>query len=194
MIICDKNSCEKYSLKSDTIPRWWAEIVISSDGFFSAQSDYGDYAYIWNAYGIDFKGFLMDLNNCYLKGKLGRGLPKEFNFAGTIKNIKEYICEQRRKGFLAEVNDLNKEVARELWNECNKLHGCDNIDQFGDKIQSLSLYRILFDYDLSSIPIVMDDHYQLKAFLEIVWPEFIKIIKKEKEVNNGIRLHLAPKV
>jgi len=51
---------------------WLASIVIDCDGYFSAVSDYGTYAYSWQRFGpMGFRHFLADTTGEYVTGKAG---------------------------------------------------------------------------------------------------------------------------
>ena len=39
----------------------WAIVVMCEDGYFSAVSDYGDYAYKWTKENGDFREFIMQI-------------------------------------------------------------------------------------------------------------------------------------
>jgi len=50
---------------------WLAQIVITSDGMFSAVSDYGNFSFSWRSIGsCTFKEFLISLNIGYFGGKM----------------------------------------------------------------------------------------------------------------------------
>jgi hypothetical protein len=64
---------KKVSTKEDP---GWAIIVVGSDGYFSACSDYGNYAFIWGYPGCDdFREFLVGAQKDphYFVGKLSHG-------------------------------------------------------------------------------------------------------------------------
>jgi len=78
----------------------WAIIVIGSDGFFSAVSDYGSYGYFWSHHGCkDVRQFFLRAPRDwdYFLNKL---TPKPWGFDGpaTYKAIRECILEGRRRG------------------------------------------------------------------------------------------------
>jgi hypothetical protein len=89
----------RYHLPSEN-GEGWAIIVIGSDGFFSAVSDYGSYGYFWSHHGCkDVRQFFLRAprNWDYFLGKLA---PKPWGFDGpaTYKAIRECILEGRRRG------------------------------------------------------------------------------------------------
>lgn len=54
---------------------WLAQILISSDGMFSAVSDYGNFSYAWRSTGdSDFRKFLSELDVPYFGGKMYQGI------------------------------------------------------------------------------------------------------------------------
>lgn len=86
----------------------WAIIVIGDDGFFSAVSDYGNYAFRWTAFGKSFKDFLIDAHKGwdYFASKLS---STEYSSRKTYQAIKEHILEYRKNG------TIGREEAREEW-------------------------------------------------------------------------------
>lgn len=90
----------------------WAIFVLGSDGYFSAVSDFGAYAYLWRDHGCaDFREFLCEAQDDweYFARKLAGG-RREYDAEATIFRIKSCICEMRRK------HDLTREQARAEWN------------------------------------------------------------------------------
>ena len=59
---------KRYDIKTDNT---WAIVVLdTSIGFFSAVSDYGNYAYIWSAPGEEFRKFLINCDEHYFWSKM----------------------------------------------------------------------------------------------------------------------------
>jgi hypothetical protein len=78
----------------------WAHISINANtGFFATVSDWGNYAFLWTAPGLEFREFLMQLQPDYLYGKLMMGRPdhKVFDGAKTKANIIEAIEEHNKE-------------------------------------------------------------------------------------------------
>lgn len=76
----------------------WAIVVLGSDGFFSAVSDYGNYAFLWSSTGYaDFREFMIRISGDagYVCGKLSR---TRFSPERTKKLIREYVVSGRRDG------------------------------------------------------------------------------------------------
>ena len=74
----------------------WAIFVIGSDGYFSAVSDYGNYAHIWRCIGCkDFREFLLNAErDCsYFAAKLAP--EKVYDGEQTAENIRYAILQMR---------------------------------------------------------------------------------------------------
>lgn len=54
--------------------QWLGNIVITEDGFFGAVTDYGNFAYQWNAFGDSFEKFLLSINEDYFAKKMSGSL------------------------------------------------------------------------------------------------------------------------
>lgn len=92
----------------------WAVFVLGSDGFFSAVSDFGNYAYLWRAHGCaDFRQFLLGAARdwSYFANKLSEG-EREYDGTATRRGIQRHILEYRRD------RTLSKEEARREWDLC----------------------------------------------------------------------------
>lgn len=50
--------------------QWLGEAVLTSDGIFSAVTDYGNFAYAWRAFGDNFEDFILRLSPDYFASKL----------------------------------------------------------------------------------------------------------------------------
>jgi len=65
----EKVKARCYTLRKET-GGWLAQVVITSDGMFSAVSDYGNFCYAWRSTGEeDFRNFLLNINTSYFGGK-----------------------------------------------------------------------------------------------------------------------------
>ena len=107
----------RYSIPSEK-GEGWAVFVIGSDGYFSACSDYGNYAFWWSHHGSnDFRSFLLRAKESpdYFESKLSNG-ASEFSPEKTEARIKELILERRRSGW------LDKDEAREEWDRFSGLY------------------------------------------------------------------------
>jgi hypothetical protein len=84
----------RYTLPVDKPFEGWGYIVIdTSIGYFSAISDFGNYAYLWSSPGNDFREFLLECDNGYLLGKLlqGRSDAHVLDEEETERNVQEMI-------------------------------------------------------------------------------------------------------
>lgn len=107
----------------------WANIVISSTGYFSAVSDFGNYAFFWTHHGCeDFRQFLYNAHKTwdYFASKLSYGpgdKGMEYDATATYEMIKERILERRRD------RTYTKEEAHSEW---VLLHDdCERVDTEG---------------------------------------------------------------
>lgn len=67
-------TAQSYSLTTET-GAWLGQIVLTSDGMFSAVTDYGNMSFAWRSYGDkDFRQFLIGLNVDYFGGKMYQGM------------------------------------------------------------------------------------------------------------------------
>ena len=72
----------------------WAIFVIGSDGYFSAVSDWGNYAYIWTHPGCEFRKFLSRCDTHYVWTKITHGRKAYvFDEEGTEKNIRKRLWD-----------------------------------------------------------------------------------------------------
>lgn len=49
---------------------WLGEAVLTSDGMFSAVTDYGNFTYAWRAFGDDIEEFILKISPDYFASKL----------------------------------------------------------------------------------------------------------------------------
>jgi hypothetical protein len=105
-------------------------------------------------------------------GKFGMGLPEEINAEKTAKNIKHDIIESRRMG------DISEDLARHYFDLCENIYSINSFKEFEDYMFD-SFIIDFYNDDYSSIPVAYDKPCQLKSFFELVWPEFIEILKEE---------------
>jgi len=75
----EKITAKSYTLKTET-GGWLGQIVLTSDGMFSAVTDYGNMCYAWRHYGEgDFRKFITTLNINYFAGKMYQGMSYMVN-------------------------------------------------------------------------------------------------------------------
>ncbi len=110
----DHATVHRYYLPSEN-GEGWAEVVITLGGFFSAVSDYGNYAFAWRGFGDrDFRAFLLGAqrDHDYFTKKLqhgGDGPGDVYDGPATLARIKGLILRYRREG------TFDRGRAREEW-------------------------------------------------------------------------------
>lgn len=91
---------------------WLGQVVLTSDGMFSAVTDYGNMSFAWRHYGGgDFRKFLIGLSVDYFGGKIYQGMA--------------YMCygkkyEQACMRFAKEILPALKEVLQKEIDSENK--------------------------------------------------------------------------
>ena len=100
----------------------WALVVLGSDGFFSAVSDYGNYAYIWGAPGCEFRRFLISCDSHYFWSKIVWGRESRvFDEEQTTKNVSRRLWEMMGEG---KIDKPQEEEALERLDRA--FGGCDD--------------------------------------------------------------------
>lgn len=101
----------RYTLRSNA-ESGWAIIVIGSDGYFSAVSDHGNFAYIWGSPGCEFRKFLTRLDAHYFWTKITHMREATvWDEEATERNIRERLDE------LVAAGELSKEQADDMFEE-----------------------------------------------------------------------------
>lgn len=120
----------RYRLESND-ESGWAIIVLGSDGYFSAVSDHGNYAYIWSAPGMEFRRFLIRIRADYFHSKITHMRESDVWDAEEVeKNIRKRLDElvaagkvsqrQADSDFEEAEGNLDSLDAVFLWlSECN---------------------------------------------------------------------------
>ena len=122
----------RYYIPSEGI-EGWAEIVITSTGFFAAVSDFGNYAYAWRDAGCnDVRKFFINAhkNWDYFAHKLGGEHSQDYDDVATLKNVKEHLLELRRR------KRLTCELARDEWDllrDCNDLYNSHDFERWYER-------------------------------------------------------------
>lgn len=153
----------------------WADITIRAwkgGVSFQAQSDYGNYAYIWGAIGPDdWRDFLLSLDYGYFMGKAHPSHGYETDWDGTADDIRKLILEDRRKG-----RAMSAEEARACFDAVDKV-------EWGPSIYyELRDYPELAEFMQShDFPTKRARNGQCNGFWSVVWPEICKVWRKEKE-------------
>lgn len=99
----------RYSIPSER-GEGWAVFVLGSDGYFSACSDWGNYAFFWTSTGCeDFREFLLsaDRDQDYFVSKLSP--VRRYSEELTKKSVKCAVLRARRTG------EISKHEAQEEW-------------------------------------------------------------------------------
>lgn len=66
-------TAKSYTLTNES--GWLGQIVLTSDGMFSAVTEYGNMSFAWRHYGEgDFRQFLIDMSVSYFGGKMYQGM------------------------------------------------------------------------------------------------------------------------
>lgn len=116
-----------------------AEIVLGSNGFFAAVSDFGNYAFRWPAHGCaDFRQFFLSAPRdwTYFASKLSRDDThggKVYDGAATLRNVHARIVELRRG------RHWSKERARAEWVRAESFENLDTERDFGRWLELTSL-------------------------------------------------------
>lgn len=93
---------------------WLGQVVITTDGFFAAVTDYGSFSYTWRCFGeMDFRAFLSTLDEGYFSGKMVTGM------AYVIHNNQVKTAAKR---FTAEVLPVLQEVLKKDLKENPKFY------------------------------------------------------------------------
>lgn len=81
----------------------WAILVIGSDGYFSAVSDHGNYAFIWSHPGMEFRRFLTKLEPSYFFSKITHLRESSvWDEDTTEKNIRARLDEMVKQGLMTK--------------------------------------------------------------------------------------------
>lgn len=139
-------TAKSYSLRTEN-GNWLGQVVLTSDGMFSAVTDYGNMSFAWRSYGDDdFRKFLIGLNVSYFGGKMYQGMAYMINgkkyqqacdrFAEEIlpplqKVLKEELeseaVEELERKTIAFENKISKPKSRGCCSECGE--GYDNEEE-----------------------------------------------------------------
>lgn len=107
----EKVTAKSYTLRTET-GGWLGQIVLTSDGMFSAVTDYGNMSFSWRNYGDkDFRQFLVGLNVDYFGGKMYQGMAYM-----TYGKKYEQACRRFAKEILPP---LQKALKEEIESEIN---------------------------------------------------------------------------
>lgn len=73
---------------------WLGNVILSSNGIFSAVTDYGNFTYQWTSYGNDFKSFLKRLDPNYFATKMSCGVSYQFGCSKKIDSGCQRFAEK----------------------------------------------------------------------------------------------------
>lgn len=174
---CTKDTAVVYKLRGKGFA--WADITIREwpgGGSIDIQSDFGDYANIWNSIGSGpLRKFLCGLNMDYFLNKCLGNAYLEFDCKGTIQEIKRDIIRGRRDA------SIEHGVAREIW---DSLAGTDTDSEYGmlsEMGEDAFDYMVgeLYGHDRSMIPIATRPKCECVNFWKEVWPCACEVWCKE---------------
>jgi hypothetical protein len=153
---------KRYELKSEKYGGWAIIVLDTSIGYFSAVSDFGNYAYIWSSPGCEFRKFLTELEADYLCGKLlmGRSDAKVFDGEATKELITQHLKENKDWPFYVEEKKL--------------LNSTRFSDQ-GDFEAWCAETRLDTPHEYAA----QRHNPQGMGFCMRVWPRFVALLKKE---------------
>lgn len=58
----------------DEHKRWLAQVLITEDGMFAAVSEYGNFSYSWRNTNMEFRQFLLSIDEGYFADKMQTGM------------------------------------------------------------------------------------------------------------------------
>lgn len=157
----------------------WARVLISSDGMFSAVSDYGNYGYFWSHHGMDdIRRFFLRVktDKDYFINKLTIDRPRVYDGEATVKQIKKQIIETRRE-CKGDSKKYSREWARKEW---NRLSDCGVLDYEQGFNQWYEYSQLDEAYEYK----VMVPCPQAVAFVEKVMIRLERILRAELELTS----------
>lgn len=158
-----------YKLPSENGLEGWAEIVVCSNGFFAAVSDYGNFAFRWTNFEPrqEFRKFLLDCDGDYVRRKLDNSTV--FDIERTHGNMRHAVCLARRLQVLGY--EITAEQARQAYDEIDYVGNEFELNEwFGDWAQYLDDYTAIACYKPSP---------GITAFVERTLPRLKKLIREE---------------
>lgn len=146
----------------------WGRFILTSDGFFSCVTDYGNYSYWWSSVGEqDFRAFVAGLarDAYYVCSKLCQH-PYPYNGEATCAAIKHHIIEARKHGH------MTAEDARE---EFDLLRDNEDVSDVACLTRWYDKTRI---EDASEL-VVHDPPAQTVAFVHKMLPRLAEVLRVE---------------
>ena len=177
---CEKSTARVYKLRMTGQFGGWADVTIEEwprGGSIKAVTDYGDYAYIWNATGSKtFREFLIGLDYSYFMGKAHPSHGREFDPGKSAEGIKNMIFSDRKAGLLSKHDaKIAFDYLMTIWDE---LKGCC-VNEFFHIISESDLLELVFGNDFHGVPHCSRRHPQCDGFWEHVWPCLKEVWSKE---------------
>jgi hypothetical protein len=182
--VVTKGKCEKWTIRDENgyWVGWFYFDTVRGD--LAIQSDYGDWAYSWNAMGKNEDGspstlhdFLPMCDDDYVMTKF-QGGEYYFDFDATMKEVKKTIIKERKE------YNLDEDEARSMWDFFVELDSNFNGSKDIFQLEIMNNYSDLnLDKlwpDMCDIPCVTDYHPRLRNFFKVGWPLFIKALKEDK--------------
>lgn len=149
-------------------------IVIGDDGYFSAVTDFGNYAYGWWSYGLegsDFRSALCKFSPDYICGKLG--LPV-YDQAKTLAGIKRHLTDEEESG------TYSREFVE---SEQDLLSGLDDGEYgFWRWFDATEIEDAVELRETSPAP-------DLVSFATHTWPRFVATLRAEMDAERRIEEH-----
>lgn len=170
-----KSTCERYDIKLKDTYGGWAIITIDENGgLFNAHTDYGNYNYSWPNHGRkSFKHFILELvkDKSYFLGKVAD--DKYYYEDETEKAWKEEVIRARKE------EELNKEEARELWNEIVGFDYYTSRESIERQCYENDIVCKYYEEPWYSFDIVDGFSPQANTFADVIMPILGEIIQKE---------------
>lgn len=100
----DKVTAKNYALRTPN-GGWLGQVVITSDGFFGAVTDYGNACYAWRAFGDNFEEFLLRIDQDYFAGKMVLGLAYTVQVTKRTEKAYERFAEEILPALQAKIRE-----------------------------------------------------------------------------------------
>jgi hypothetical protein len=156
-----------YRIPNDRPGEGWARVVLTSDGMFSAVSDWGHYAYLWTHPGVrDFREFFLNAESEW--GYFAKKLRPEkiLNEKASWDNLKRDLLERRRS------KSLTKEKARDAW-ETMKLYS--SWDEYLYSSACAEVFDEPWEFSVREL------HPDVVSFAKRVLPRLAAMVSQELE-------------
>lgn len=176
-----RSSCEMYQVSF--IPSGWAVFFLDNrTGCMSIQSDWGEFSHCWTHHGCkSLKHFLAKVSPSYLAEKLCYGRPElgqHFYADKSLDKLKRLVLKKRRRKEITALEALN------AWEEIDDIRGSDIRDSsyfMCQVMDTCDLFEVVLEKEPMDIPLVVDIHPKVLAFVSKAWPAFANVLKKEIE-------------